>query len=97
MLSVVYWNNCYSRRSHLDLSLVLFFKTRPPIVPETFVHHIVQDAAESSGIKTSRWVRRLSPMTMMGKATEEGLEKVAKAVLAPHFHQENNAPRKVCS
>ena len=34
-------------------------------------------------------------MTMMGKATEKGLEEVTKAVLAPHFHAERIAPKKV--
>lgn len=34
-------------------------------------------------------------MTMMGKATEKGLEEVTKAVLGPHFHAEGVAPKKV--
>ena len=34
-------------------------------------------------------------MTTMGKATEKGLEEVSKAVLAPHFHAEGVAPKKV--
>jgi tRNA acetyltransferase TAN1 len=36
-------------------------------------------------------------MTLMGKATEEGLEKTAKEVLAPHFHTEPRVPTKVRS
>ena len=35
-------------------------------------------------------------MTLMGKATEKGLEEVARAVLAPHFHREGNVSYKVC-
>lgn len=34
-------------------------------------------------------------MSLMGKATMEGLESVAKEVLAPHFHQANVTPKKV--
>jgi len=35
-------------------------------------------------------------MAMMGKATEAGLETVARAVLAPKFHGEENKGKKVC-
>lgn len=34
-------------------------------------------------------------MTVMGRASAEGLEKVAQEVLAPHFHQEPVVPRTV--
>jgi len=34
-------------------------------------------------------------MTMMGKATETGLDTIAKAVLAPHFHDEGVVSKKV--
>jgi len=34
-------------------------------------------------------------MTMMGKATESGLDTIAKAVLAPHFHDEGVVSKKV--
>lgn len=34
-------------------------------------------------------------MTLMGKATMEGLESVARVVLAPHFHQAPVTPKKV--
>jgi tRNA acetyltransferase TAN1 len=34
-------------------------------------------------------------MTLMGKATEDGLEKTAKEVLAPYFHTEPRVPTKV--
>ena len=63
--------------------------------PVSFVHRICTDAAGSVGSKKNRWVKRLSPMTLMGKATEKGLEEVTKRVLAPHFHQEGNPARKV--
>jgi len=45
--------------------------------------------------KRTRTTKRLAPMTLMGKATMEGLESVARDVLAPHFHQAPVTPKKV--
>ena len=69
----------------MNIQCVLFFKTRPPVEPVTFVHTICKDATEGA-TQRARFVKRLSPMTMMGKATEDGLAKVADAVLQPVFH-----------
>ena len=74
----------------MDIQCVLFFKTRPPVEPVPFVHTICKDAAEGAR-QRARFVKRLSPMTMMGKATEEGLAKVASSVLGPVFHDERNS------
>lgn len=73
----------------------MFFKTRPPLEPVSFVRKICEDAASSSGRKQSRFVKRLTPMTLMGKATWESMDEVAQQVLAPHFHQPNGLPKKV--
>jgi len=70
----------------LDLQCVLFFKTRLPIGPVDFVHRICKEIVSTPGIRRMRYVNRLTPMTLMGKATEKGLEEVAKAVLASHFN-----------
>ena len=69
----------------MDVQCVLFFKTRPPVKPVSFVHTICKDAAQGATQRV-RFVKRLSPMAMMGKATEDGLAKVADAVLRPEFH-----------
>lgn len=50
----------------------------------------------NSAIKRTRFAQRLTPMTLMGRASAEGLEKVCLEVLAPHFHQEPFQRRKVC-
>jgi len=50
----------------------------------------------SNSSKKSRWIKRLTPMTRMGKANEKGLEEVSKAVLEPHFHAEGVTAKKVC-
>ena len=77
----------------VDIQCVLFFKTRKPVEPVDFVHRICQDAVVGA-TKKHRWVKRLTPMTMMGKATVEGLGKVAQTVLQPVFHQDESPSRK---
>lgn len=72
----------------------MFFKTRVPIEPVEFVRRICEDAMASSERKTGRFVKRLTPMTLMGKATEKGLEEVSAKVLAPHFHAEGSVGKK---
>ncbi|KAK5013707.1 hypothetical protein LTR39_003519, partial [Cryomyces antarcticus] len=74
--------------------LVMFFKTRAPIEPVAFVHRICEDAAQTPDRKRTRLVQRLSPMSLMGKATENGLAEVARQVLAPHFHGPDSAEKK---
>lgn len=32
-----------------------------------------------------RYINRLTPVTIIGKATEKGLEELGKTVLSPHF------------
>ena len=76
-----------------DIQCVLFFKTRPPIEPVEFVQRICKDALQGA-TKKHRWVKRLTPITVMGKASEEGLEKVAAAVLEPIFHSKDGASTK---
>ncbi|KAH0084662.1 hypothetical protein KCU96_g10654, partial [Aureobasidium melanogenum] len=78
----------------LDVQCVIFFKTRAPVEPVSFVRRICEDAAKENAPKRTRFCNRLTPMTLMGKATEDGLEKTAKEVLAPHFHTEPRVPTK---
>lgn len=70
---------------YLDLQCVLFFKTRPPIIPVDFVQRICEDARSQEAKRRVRFVNRLTPMTMIAKATEKGLEDVGKMVLREHF------------
>jgi tRNA acetyltransferase TAN1 len=70
---------------YLDLQCVLFFKTRPPIIPVDFVRGICEDANNNVAKKKVRFVNRLTPMTVIAKATEKGLEDVGKLVLGKHF------------
>lgn len=63
--------------------------------PVAFVRHICRDALNNRHRKRTRFTKRLSPMTLVGKATEEGLESVAKEVLAPAFRKDPPEHRKV--
>jgi hypothetical protein len=69
----------------IDLPCVLFFKTRPPIDPVDFVQKICEEIVKKPGVRRMRYVNRLTPVTLLGKANEKGLEELGKAVLSHHF------------
>ncbi|KAI4204319.1 MAG: hypothetical protein LQ350_001299 [Teloschistes chrysophthalmus] len=70
----------------LEIPCVLFFKTREPVEPVSFVQRVCEEAMDKEARKTTRFVKRLTPTTRMGKASDKSLEEVAKAILAPVFH-----------
>lgn len=74
---------------------MIFFKTRAPVEPVHFVHELCASAFDNTERKQSRFVKRLTPVAMIGKATEKGLEEVAIEVLGPYFHKNNGVSRKV--
>ncbi|KAK0254126.1 hypothetical protein LTS09_010847 [Friedmanniomyces endolithicus] len=78
----------------LHVQCVVFFKTVSPIEPVSFVKRICEDAANNSALKRTRFTKRLSPMTLMGRPSADDLGKIAAEVLAPHFHQEPVRSRK---
>ncbi|KAI4618008.1 uncharacterized protein J4E87_008017 [Alternaria ethzedia] len=78
----------------LDTQCLIFFRTRSPLEPVSFVHKICQDIADGAQPKNLRYVKRLTPITATDKATPQGLEAVAKQVLAPHFHGSDQAGKK---
>lgn len=71
---------------HLDIPCVLFFKTRHPIDPIDFVHKICKEIVAKPGVRRMKYVNRLTPMTLMAKATEKGLEDLGRTVLRKHFN-----------
>lgn len=82
--------------AHSPLPLpVIFFKTTSPVEPVSLVKTICSDAMNNKTRKRTRFALRLTPMTLMGRASTEGLEQVALKVLAPHFHQEPFRARTV--
>ncbi|KAF1839803.1 hypothetical protein BDW02DRAFT_593668 [Decorospora gaudefroyi] len=78
----------------LDTQCLMFFRTRSPLEPVSFVHKICQDIADGAQLKNLRYVKRLTPITATDKATPQGLEAVAKQVLGPHFHGIDQAGKK---
>ncbi|CAG5149011.1 uncharacterized protein ALTATR162_LOCUS2283 [Alternaria atra] len=78
----------------LDTQCLMFFRTRSPIEPVSFVHKICQDISNGAQPKNLRYVKRLTPITATDKATPQGLEAVAREVLAPHFHGADQAGKK---
>lgn len=71
----------------MNVDCLLFVKTKAPIEPTAFVRRICEDAKLSaeSGQMKCRYVNRLTPVTVTGKATEQGLADVAREALEPFF------------
>lgn len=49
------------------------------------VHRICQEVVEDPDVRRMRYVNRLTPVTVMAKANEKGLEELTAAVLQKHF------------
>ncbi|KAK0713831.1 hypothetical protein B0T26DRAFT_718592 [Lasiosphaeria miniovina] len=71
----------------MGVDCLVFFKTRAPIEPVEFVRRICVDAKACADPRQlrCRYVNRLTPSTVMGKATEQGIVELAKKALAPFF------------
>ncbi|KAF4556319.1 tRNA acetyltransferase TAN1-like protein [Elsinoe fawcettii] len=78
----------------LDMPCVVFFRIKAPVDPVALTKNIIEDAAANPSRKRTRCTMRLEPSTLTGYAAEDDLERVAKEVLAPHFHAENQEPKK---
>lgn len=70
---------------HLDIPCVMFFKTRSPINPVDFVQRIIQEVVEKPDIRKMRYINRLTPTTLIGKATEKSLDDLLQRLLPEHF------------
>ncbi|KAI1478570.1 hypothetical protein F4774DRAFT_385371 [Daldinia eschscholtzii] len=71
----------------MDLDCLLFIRTKTPVDPVALVQQICKDAKEvtEKSQRRSRFINRFTPITLTAKATEAGVEEVAKNVLAKHF------------
>ncbi|KAJ2974902.1 hypothetical protein NUW58_g8509 [Xylaria curta] len=71
----------------MNVDCVLFVRTRAPVDPLVLVREICKDAAvaKDRSMRRSRFINKLTPITLTGKATEKGLEDVARKVLPDHF------------
>ncbi|KAJ8120059.1 hypothetical protein ONZ43_g3136 [Nemania bipapillata] len=71
----------------MSVDCVLFMRTRAPVDPLVLVREICKDAtvAKDASLRRSRFINKLTPITLTGKANEKGLEDVATKVLSEHF------------
>lgn len=72
----------------LDIGCLFFMKTRDPIRPVDLVRRICQDAKtgmDAMAKKKTRYLNRLTPSTLIGKASESGVVDLARMVLTPWF------------
>ncbi|KAK8069229.1 hypothetical protein PG994_005845 [Apiospora phragmitis] len=71
----------------LSLDCLLFVKTKQPVEPRQFARKVCEDAMLVSDRKQrrSRFLNRITPITLMGSATKVGIEETARTVLAPEF------------
>lgn len=51
-----------------------------------FVRSTCEKAA--TGTRRTRSILRITPLSLIGKASEKGIEDIARTVLRPHFHNE---------
>ncbi len=71
----------------MNVDCILFFKTAAPVEPVEFVKRICTDGktcADPTMLKC-RYVNRLTPVSVIGKANETAFIDVAKQALAPYF------------
>ena len=62
----------------------MFFKTTPPVDPVGLVTSLCQRMAAEGG-RAPPFIKRITPITLFGKANEKSIEQLADQVLPPHF------------
>lgn len=77
----------------LGCECLVFVKTKKPALAVELVHSLCKEALETKQ-KNTRFTQKLSPIESSVSPSMEELEKLAKAVLKPHFHQEDQQPLK---
>ena len=63
--------------------------------PVSFVRSICDEIRANPSRPRAASVKRLTPMTLIGKASENGMREVAQQVLGPHFHEDGTSEKKV--
>lgn len=77
----------------LGCECLVFVKVKKPAMAVELVQSLCEEAYTSKQ-KNTRFTQKLSPIESSVSASEEELEKLAKLILKPHFHQENQKPLK---
>ncbi|OLN94354.1 tRNA acetyltransferase TAN1 [Colletotrichum chlorophyti] len=78
------------------IECVFFMKTRDPVDPVELCRRMCQDAILCTDLKErkSKYLNRITPVTVMDKASENGIARVARKVLAPWFGLTDEDPAK---
>ncbi|KAF6826630.1 tRNA acetyltransferase TAN1 [Colletotrichum musicola] len=69
------------------IECVFFMKTRPPVDPVELCRRICQDASACGDPKErkTKYINRLTPVSILDKASENGVIRAARKALAPYF------------
>lgn len=80
----------------LDVPCVSFIRVDKSLDPAALVHQICSDAASGESCRRSRYIKRMTPMTVMRKLLGQpsGIEQLCGSVLPPYFHTAGGPPVK---
>lgn len=75
------------RPINAGIECVFFMKTMRPVEPYALVKKMCEDAQKCPDPRDRKckYINRLTPVFNTDKATEKGIERVTRQVLAPHF------------
>ncbi|PGH18112.1 hypothetical protein AJ79_00740 [Helicocarpus griseus UAMH5409] len=70
----------------LDIPCLAFIKMDKSLDPVQIAHRLCATARANSDQKRSRWIQRITPVTLTQKVLGGGIEQLSREVLKPHFH-----------
>ncbi|OAA73788.1 THUMP domain containing protein [Cordyceps fumosorosea ARSEF 2679] len=75
------------RPINAGIECVFFMKTARPVEPDVLVRQMCEDARKCPDPRARRckYINRLTPVLSTDKATDKGIERVARRVLTPYF------------
>ncbi|KAJ5902785.1 THUMP domain protein [Penicillium taxi] len=79
--------------TQLDIPCVTFVRLDKSIEPVELVHRLCTEAQANPEKKSSRYIKRMTPVTEIRKTLSVDLEAFAREILKPHFHS-GGPPKK---
>ncbi|CAG8484937.1 11332_t:CDS:2 [Paraglomus occultum] len=77
----------------IDAGCLIFIKVEDPVAPVELVHAILNDLAITRQ-KSTRFIQRLIPIEKTCHAKMEDIECMARKLLKPHFHPEDENEKR---
>ncbi|KAK2773710.1 hypothetical protein FQN52_004517 [Onygenales sp. PD_12] len=77
----------------LDIPCLSFIRIDKALDPVQIAHRLCVEARANPDKKRSRWIQRMTPITLTQKVLGGGLEELSREVLKPHFHS-GGPPKK---